>query len=497
MSFHTITLKLHKPGREKRQILNEAMVNYTRAFDFLLQEARKCHFDPKEYRTGSKYKLSNWINKDLTAKLNEFQAEPFKDSLKLDFAMTFSSYLELRDKGKKAGFPRTYADSNGDLASLRSVFFCRYDTNRNFCLLYDKEKSRYFIKLYLLNQKSARKSDAPRRNESRLEYVHRNKCRLEGGASKCRFIIVPLAFGKWQEGYLKQALDAPEIIKTARLVKRDDEFFITVNMSFPVDKKIKPETFLGISRGPENSVGITITDRNGAILESSQMEPESNLLTAGNTPSAGLYRLANNIVDIAVKNKAQIILENLSDYKDGIYEVDFGYGKDQKKLSKSAYQALDRILDYKLEYAGLPKPIRVSPFGIFSTCPQCGLNTKRSRSSKGIFLCISCGAAYNIRNLGSLNLANKLMKYNQDNIKIKITREASGIKLTNEILGLELTVSDVEDVMERLAVEIEGIVEEARQSGDQFISRQDYMRKWSMIQKIESLDDFTKHITFI
>ena len=45
MSFYTITLKLHKPSREKKKIMEMAMMNYTRAFDYLLKEAYDCSLD--------------------------------------------------------------------------------------------------------------------------------------------------------------------------------------------------------------------------------------------------------------------------------------------------------------------------------------------------------------------------------------------------------------------------------------------------------------------
>ena len=130
-------------------------------------------------------------------------------------------------------------------------------------------------------------------------------------------------------------------------------------------------------------------------------------------------------------------MENLKVCTDSAHEVDFGSGRNRSVLSKQHYRELEKVLNYKLELAGLSKPVKVSPFGIFSTCPKCGLNTKKSRSSKGMFLCISCGSAYHVRNLGSINLANKLIKYNQDDIRIKVVKEEEGIRLCNDILGVE------------------------------------------------------------
>ena len=498
MSFQTITLKLHKPSREKRRILEDAMDNYTKSFDFLLREARNCLFDPEEYLNGSKYKLSKWVNQDLSARLNQFNTEPFKDSLKLDFAMTFSSYLELKVKGKKPGYPSTYTDSAGDLINLRPVFFCRYDTKRDYCLLYNEKKCKYYIKLYLMNHKTARKNpEASVGKESKLEYVHKNKLKLEKKALKERFIIVPLSFGTWQEKYLKLSLKNPEILKTARLIQRNGEFFITINLMLPAKEKIETNTYMGISRGPEDSVYLTISDRFGNTVDSECISLNESAQSISRKPLAELFRVVNQVVNKALDYKSQVILENLTDHKDGAYEVDFDCGENQNILRKLIYQSLDRILTYKLEYAGLPQPVKVSPFGIFSTCPKCGMNTKRNRSTKGMFLCISCGEANDIKYLGSINLANKLIKYSTDDIKIKVTKEDEGIKLYNEMLGLNIRLSSAESLVTNLEQKILDIIQDSKENPDLTLNHEDFKKRWSMIQKIESFDDFTKHITFI
>jgi len=474
------------------------MINYTKAFDYLLQEAKDCSFfDTPEFRAGGKYKLSKWVDKDLASRLNQFHAEPFKDSLKLDFAMTFSSYLELKAKGRKASFPGSYADSEGNLTSLRPIFFCRYDIKRDYCLLYDREKARFFIKLYLLNQKSARSVPADSKKESKLEHVHKTGQKLIHTASRARYIILPLSFGTWQEQYLKQSLENPEILKTARLLQRNGDFFITINLNLPEKEPVKTETFLGISRGPENSFSITVTDQQGEVRSTELIGLQEVKNSQNHTYSMELYPVVKRIVAAARENKSQVILENLSEYQDGIHEVDFDCGKNRNIIKKSVYQSMERILNYKLEAEGLPQPVKVSPLGIFSTCPKCGLNTKKSRLSKGMFLCVSCGAAYHIRSLGSLNLANRLIKYNTDDIRIKVVKEESGFKLSNEILGLEICVPNTEDVYDNLSREISDIIRSAKENRSVVINRKDYRRKWSMIQKIESFDDFTKHITFV
>lgn len=498
MSFQAITLKLHKPGREKRQILDEAIRNYNGGFAFLVREAAAFPGELEElYHDGGKYSLSKWVGKERGKKLNGYNVQPFKDSLKLDFAMTMSGYLELKSKGRKAGFPGAYTDSSGNLTNLRPIFFCRYDTKRDYCLLYDEEKQKYFVKLYLLNQKTARKRQRADSAKSRLVYINKGKDRLETKQTRERFIILPLSFGRWQEKYLRQCLENPDMLKTARLMKRGEEYFITVSIALPQQSKLRTETYMGLSRGPEHSVCYSVTDRHGEVREHGCMQIGGKSGLAGMRASQELCRIANQLVRKARSYKAQVVMENLTGKMDGIHLVDFDNGKDELILAKSSYKQLERLLSGKLEAQGLPRPIEVSPYGIFSTCPRCGVNTKRNMLEKGMFLCISCGEAYHMKYLGSVNLAVRLIRYHSEDIRIKVVKEENGVKAVNEILGLDVSIPDNHDFLSSLEEEISKIIKDAKENASRLPGSGDFKRKWSMIHKIEGFDDFIKHLTFI
>jgi putative transposase len=498
LSFQAITLKLHKPGREKRRILDEAMKNYTGGFDFLIREAAGCSRELEEiYRSGGKYSLSKWVGTERGKRLNAYDVQPFKDSLKLDFVMTMSGYFELRANGRKAGFPGTYTDSSGNLTSLRPIFFCRYDTKRDYCLLYDEEKQKYFVKLYLLNQKNARKNQSADSKESRLTYVHKDRERMETKQAKERFLLLPLSFGKWQEKYLKECMENPEMLKTARLIKRDDEFFITLSISLLHQPKIETETCMGVSRGPEHSVCFTVTDQCGEIKENGYLQVGNKNGLGGLAASSELCRIANQIVAKAHSYKAQVVMENLTDKMDGIHLVDFDNGRDGVILGKRFYKQLERLLSGKLEARGLPRPVEVSPYGIFSTCPKCGINTKRNILEKGMFLCISCGEVYHMKYLGSLNLAVRLLRYHSEDIRIRVVKEEKGVKAVNEALGLDVRIPETQDFLLSLEEEIWRIVKDTKKSPLKPQRSLSFKRRWSMVQKIESFDDFVKHLTFI
>ena len=93
-SVKTITLKLHNIGRDKKNIIDEAMTNYSKAFQYLL-DAAACEIEDIRNRykdSNGKYRAFNvkaWIDKELNEKLSSFSIEPFKDSLKIDFKGLF------------------------------------------------------------------------------------------------------------------------------------------------------------------------------------------------------------------------------------------------------------------------------------------------------------------------------------------------------------------------------------------------------------------------
>ena len=480
------------------QILEDAMRNYTNAFDFLIREAAASAEEIEEiYRTGGKYSLSKWIGKERGKKLNDYGVQPFKDSLKLDFVMTMSGYFELKRKGRNAGFPRTYVDSAGALTNLRPVLFCRYDTKRDYCLLYDEGKQKYYVKLYLMNQKSARENHRSESGESRLVYIHKERERLETKLSRERFLILPLSFGRWQETYLKQCLKNPELLKTARLLKREEAYFLTLSIALPQQPRLRIKTYMGLSRGPEHSVCYTVTDENAGIQEQGWIPIKSENAHSKGLASQELCRIANQIVEKAQGCRAQVVMENLLDKMDGIHLVNFESGKDGRILGKGAYKRLERLLSGKLEAKGLPQPIAVSPYGIFSTCPRCGTNTRRNMLQSGMFLCISCGEAYPMKYLGSLNLAARLVRYHSEDIRIKVMKEMTGIQATNDILGLDVRIPHTRDFLLSIEEEIRKIIKDVKENTTQPQNSRDFKRKWSMIQKIEGFDDLAKHLTFI
>jgi putative transposase len=470
MGLRTIHLKLHNPSTLKRNIIDSAFINYNSAYNYLLKNAFE-NIDKieSEYKspkgTYSTLSLSKWINKELSAKINEFDIQPFKDSLKLDFGMTLASYFVQKKLKASMTFPSIKVEGITSQDKLRPIYFCRYDTKRSFCLLYDEENNKFFAKMFLVNSKNAKFRTNNRVNR-KLSYISKNQEEVKL-LKKETFIIVPLSFGKWQENMLRLAIDKPDILRTAHLIRKGNDYYLSLSIDLPEDNNINPTTYLGVCRGIEKAINYTIVDTEGNMLESGEVECEGSLAIA--KVSANCI-LANKIVDIAVKNKSMVVLQNLVGKGDKLswIEENITY---KPIFGCKRYNDLVRLLEYKLPQMGLPVPAKVSSVDIFHRCIICGSNTKQNRFSKTMFICTKCGLSYNLDSLGSINLATKLIKYENTPLKLKAKEAVDGIYLQNELIGLDLFISKNQNPIDTLKEEINKIY--IRVNQEENISRLD------------------------
>ncbi len=497
MGYLSITLKIHNPGQGKSQVLSTALERYTKSFDRLMKEAKPNLDDIEQNHSGSLLQLSGWIDKDLSKSLNEFYAEPFKDSLKSDFAMALDSFLKRKKAGGQDAFPFIYPEKDGVLQRVRPIFFCRYDQKRNFCFLQHVETKRYYVKVYLLSLKNAiEQKNHKEDTETKLQYIHKDGRMMEENERRQRYILLPLSFGAWQEQYIKLWHEDSTMIKTGRLFQRNGDFYLSVTMKMKVPESVKTATWMGVSRGTKKPIFYAIVDEMGNQKETSVVKlKKESLPIKKEEVEIGLHRAANQIVAKAHQHKAQVVLENVRLMRD-----DFPKGKDVKDtlaIGPARYIRLEQIVSYKLERVGLPKPIKVSPAGLFFTCPHCGKNTKKNRVAKDMFLCVSCGAAYPIDLLASINLANRLRKYQSEDIKIIVKQEKGTFRFTNEILGLDFKRKSIEIAMLDLKEELQVAIDNIKNNSNPEESSERVKRKWSMIKKMEGYEDLMKHVKLV
>lgn len=514
MGLRTILLKLHKPSKGKLVILDEAMQNYNDAFQYLLDKAyleldeiREKFKGPAGYNAIA---LSKWIGKDLGMELNRYNVEPFKDSLKLDFGMALASYFRFGASKHGAGFPGisrrgnppqrpeagNRAENCGRMEKLRPIYFCRYDLKRSYCLLYDREKDRYYAKLYLMNSGHARTVDTHKEKGQKLVYIHKKMGLLEKSRKKEAFIIVPLDFGSWQEKILKNALEKPESLRTAKLLRKNNGYYLAVSIDTGDCEVVETATFMGVSRGLKNKLNYTVVSLSGKTLSSGPVPCRHGRAEGRNIPLNELHGAANAIAEIASRNKSQVIVQNLLEKGDRINWTERDKKEYQPVYRCHDYNQLTKLLDYKLPGKGLPPPVKVSSVDIFYTCYGCGLNSRRNRLTKDIFICTDCGLTLNVDSLGSLNLAKKLINYNSSTIKVKVFNTPEGVLFTNSILGLNCLADYSDNQLEKLKDDIESIVSEVEDSVKTSRGKE-LAKKISIVKKFRSGKNFMDLIEYI
>lgn len=515
--IRTIMLKLYKPGKGKKQVLDEAMLNYTEAFQYLLDKAKEdmdvitheCKTIKERYRSAY---IKKWINEKYDKDLNIFSIEPFKDSIKIDFAATFCRYLNLKLRGDDSSCPsvhisdlilekqykqitlqyingeKTYLDTENSINNLisksekfRPIFFCRYSSKRNYSLLFDADNNKYYAKIYLMNVKSDKRAEHKNSANNSLIYINKNKEIFNEKISKRCYLIFPLCFGKWQESYLKEALQNPEILKTARLIKKEDEYYLAVNIVKEAASLPKPVNFMGVSRGITNLINYCVVDGEGnkIICDSQDLDYE-------NITDNKLYEISNFLAEIAYKHKCQVIMEKLIDKGDGLIWEDKDGRNNVSKLSSPKYNQLLNIINYKISGMGLPEVVRVSPVDIFYTCPSCGNHSKANRFSEELIICTSCGTTMNIENAGSFNLARKLLRYSKDKIKIKVEETPHGVRFINKEIGLEYYPTNPYDCKYEFMEKIDEIIKKFYDNIDTESKFANFRKKLSLIKKLEN-----------
>ncbi|MBW7572076.1 zinc ribbon domain-containing protein [Caproiciproducens faecalis] len=457
MTYKTLMLQIYKPSRHKRDLMDAALLRYSQALQFLLDRYEKeigilCETEAPV----PQHRILKMIDKETSESLNQFGVQPFKDSLKLDFAATAATYLAQKQKNSRTGYPLAFLDApryslameeciglfdTGDIGTQglehrcsklvgkagkpRSVYFGRYARERDYCLLYDEFKDRFYAKLYLLNRKDSISGEYGNSGLS-LKYVCEGSYYMNNLPGQRRYIVVPLAFGKKQLADLKQALQQPRLLHSARLVKKGNKYYLMIYMecgSGIVDETV---TTMGVARNARGGLSYTVCGEGGAVLENNSISASVNQNT--------VFYLSNRIAEIAVKNGSQVILEANGGAND---RIPVSAEDAQHCFSVRDYASLVKTLKYKLPEKGLPPPIEVSANSLFLTCPRCGTRTRRNRVTDELFVCIHCGCATEFEWVGSENLAKKLDRYRKDKVPITIIKKEDGFLCRSQLLGFQ------------------------------------------------------------
>ena len=456
-------------------MIDRALLRYSRALQMLLSrcEAPIDALAASGARVSQKGLLA-MVDRKTSRDLNEFHVQPFKDSLKIEFAALAAAYVRQKRKHPGARYPFVHLDApryraavsrcvdrldrglisrakfESDCAKLidregrlRPLYFGRYAVDRDYCLLYDEFKDRFYAKLYLLNSADGYAGKTAASSLS-LRYLAEGLPPMTDRNGKKRYIVVPLAFGKKQYADLKRAVENPRLLHTARLAKRDGRYYLLVNIACEPGPALPAASTMGVSRGPAGGVVYTVCGPGGELLKQGGIAERAE-------PGQIVYVLCKRIVDVARENVSQVILEANGGKND---RMPSPKEADGPVLSNRRYAELAAVLRYKLPEKRLPPPIEVSANGLFSTCPRCANRTARNRISDELFACVECGYASEMKWIGSENLAGRLIKYRRDKVPLTVSKQNDSLLFYNKNLGfryrLPVNVTDYKPMYDEL-----------------------------------------------
>ncbi len=491
MITRTVTLQLYKPGHTKSGLLLLTMNRYAAALQDLLDRYRpEINALRGRDEIPAQFELRKMPAKEALDALNAYGIGPFKDALKLDFAMLAGSYLSLsrarhtsyplvrtadldldnliRDpKASPARIAAAFAKYN----SPRSLLFGRYDTGRDFCLLRDELSGRYYAKLYLFPASSPLRKTYTESRKLALRYVAEKDVYLETRKQLERYLLFPLSYGKKEKALLDEA--APGAFRMARLHYRSGKFYLAISVAAECKTPLPPQTYLGAARGINAPIHMTVTGLEADVQKTIALTEPS----LPQTPSSRLHTLANRIVEAALENRSQILFE--------------GPGHD------ADYRKLVSLLPYKAAAAGLPAPIPISSLRLYQTCPSCGHAGRANRLLPDILICTKCGFSIDTAAAGSLNLVRRFKKYRKQPVVFSYSYEPSGLRMYNEPLGVEFYLPSSGRMEHDFYESLEKYLEETAPRDKPFpytsaMSRQ----KYGLLRKLRAAGTLSEAVSF-
>lgn len=302
---------------------------------------------------------------------------------------------------------------------LRPMLFAKNNPTDGFLLLKSPNDEQYFIYLNLVPKSSrfARLTSAEqteRSCRSIVELVDMRTGELRTFKSQTGALF-SVEFGR---DFQAEAFLGSGSPLSAKLVKSNDRYEVHIAFEFQVSK-VATEARLGVDRGIYNLASLAVIDEEGRALASENVDgrrlrfvqkklerKQRDVQRRGRRFSGAAKRFAadeavhvaaNKIVEIALKHRAQVTMENLRQLTSR--GKPRGRSAFNRVLNRSQYQKLQNVLAYKLAVAGLPRITTVSAAFTSQTCPRCGYADKANRVKRpdgdgfkvDTFHCVSCG----------------------------------------------------------------------------------------------------------
>ena len=461
--YKTAVFKLHNPSRRRRAALTDIMKRVDRAYWKAIRAVEQdvkalAGLSKQERREDIKaiYKRVNALMKPLPLPLstkNEVMARAIQAQVQ--------SYLELLETGQEAEWPvegdehdpfylglekltQTLHPTGEEYNAARDLLLTRPKRKeprplnfersnfKNGVLLLADDKNRLFVWMNLYPQDS--------------RYAHKvvikDMVNTRTGALVSRRSttgdLFPLACGKWHyEAFIRRGR-----LQSAKLIKRDDDFFLAGTFEFESDYR-ETDTYLGIDRGIDNLAAYAVVDENGTTRKHGRIEGTTlrdyqkkkealfarqqrlrgtSRLRWGNFGTHVIHLAANEIVTLALAHRAQVVIEDLTAITQGPqHKRPKGRRRTgfARVLNRAQYQKLAAILEYKLNAAGLPAPVTIHPAYTSQTCNHCGHRDPKNRASQAAFKCVACGHTAHADDNAASNIACKHLWWNTVKAKAK------------------------------------------------------------------------------
>lgn len=301
---------------------------------------------------------------------------------------------------------------------FRPMLFATNRKSDGFLLLRDETAGRYFVWLNLVPSCSrfTRLTETEKRERScrhvrELTDLRTGEIVSFRSKTGCLF---PVAFGR---DFQLDEFVAKGSPLSAKLTKKGDCYEVHVSFEY-VSPRIETTSFLGIDRGIYNLASLAVVDGNGRVLERKNVDGrelryvqkalerrQRRLQRRGrlfkgraklHAADEAVHKAANEIVTAALRNRSQIVMENLAPLASRGKKR--GRSNFNRVLNRSQYQKLQKVLDYKLKVVGLPPPREVHPGYTSQACPICGRidGDNRAKIADGdgfkmdVFRCVAC-----------------------------------------------------------------------------------------------------------
>ena len=296
-------------------------------------------------------------------------------------------------------------------------------------------------------------------------------------SKRIRYILVPLEFGKWQEQYLKMAFEQPGMIKTARLVKKKGDYYLYVNLQFKAAEQKDVMGYLGVLPKAPDRVDYMLLNRQKEILE------EGSLVGVGENQDQRNTALAKEIVALVKTSQCQLVVYNPK------IKGEFFAGGHVWQMPAVDYQQLLAKIEQRIGEEGLLEPIRVSPRGLFTTCPKCQHNSKKNLMTERLFVCNRCGYSGIAERLGLYNLAAKLLTYENKALVFHLTKQKERLIIRNLRLGVEFITNVDVFYLKRFVIFLEEEYQRGMRviAGEEKYYGEDYKQKYLLWRKLAAL----------